>query len=160
MEYEEKRIIGYSRQRMFDVVADVAEYKHFIPWCRDSTVFDSKDNTKLAKLSIGFPPIMESYTSRVIMLRPSIVKSTVICDSLFKTLETSFIFSEGKQPDTCHLHYHLQFEFKSSLHAQFAHLFFDKVVKAMVGAFLNRAEELHGKPTIPHEKPQILHYQS
>ena len=36
----------------------------------------------------------------------------------------------------------------------------NSVVRAMVGAFLNRAEELHGKPTIPHEKPQILHYQS
>lgn len=144
---------------MFDVVADVAQYHHFVPWCRRSDVLEEHENVRITELEIGFPPLHESYQSRVILVRPSVVHSVVIGDSIFNTLETTFRFAKDTD-HSCVLHYDLVFEFKYSLHSQIAHLFFDKVVTTMVGAFLHRAETIHGKPTISHSKAEILRYRN
>ncbi|ETN74386.1 hypothetical protein RB195_010717 [Necator americanus] len=158
--YSEKRAIGFSREQMFDVVADVGQYHLFIPWCRRSDILEKHENSRIAELEIGFPPLLESYRSRITLLRPSVVHSVVIGDSIFNTLETTFRFAKG-EPDnelSCVLHYDLVFEFKSALHSGMAHLFFDRVVKTMVEAFLRRAEQLHGKPSTPHASPEVLRY--
>ncbi|KJH46229.1 polyketide cyclase/dehydrase [Dictyocaulus viviparus] len=128
MAYSEERLIGYSREQMFDIVVDVSKYQHFVPWCQHSRVFKEQENLKLVEMEIGFPPLMERYQSRVIHVRPSVVHSYVIDDSVFNTLETTFRFARGQSmsQQCCTLHYDLIFEFKSELHSHVAHLFFDK----------------------------------
>ncbi|CAD6185863.1 unnamed protein product [Caenorhabditis auriculariae] len=161
--YAEKRVIGYSREQMFDVVANVNEYHHFVPWCRKSLVTHETSNSQLVLLEIGFPPLVERYTSKVMFIRPAVVHSVVLeGESLFKTLDTTFRFAKGlpDNPNTCTMHYDLVFEFKSSLHSRVAHMFFDKVVKTMVAAFLDRAHEEYGSPSVPHTAPQILKYKA
>ncbi|KAJ1371182.1 hypothetical protein KIN20_033084 [Parelaphostrongylus tenuis] len=129
---------------MFDVVADVSQYHNFVPWCRKSNVLMEHDNLRLVELEIGFPPLLESYRSRVTVVRPSVVHSVVVDDSVFNTLVTTFRFGKGQPTiqQSCTLHYDLVFEFKSAFHSRMAHLFFDQVVKTMVGAFLRRTEEI------------------
>ncbi|VDM79280.1 unnamed protein product [Strongylus vulgaris] len=145
---------------MFDVVADVGQYRHFIPWCRRSDILEEHKNARIAELEIGFPPVQESYQSRIILVRPAVVHSVVIGDSIFNKLETTFRFAKGLpgNEQTCTLHYDLVFEFKYALHSTLAHLFFHKVVKSMVEAFLQRAEKIHGKPSTRHGKAEILRY--
>ncbi|KAK5971876.1 hypothetical protein GCK32_009044 [Trichostrongylus colubriformis] len=73
MAYAEKRLIGFSREQMFDVVADVKQYRHFIPWCRRSDILEVHGNARIGELEIGFPPLNESYRCRIITVRPSVV---------------------------------------------------------------------------------------
>ncbi|CCD65880.1 Coenzyme Q-binding protein COQ10 START domain-containing protein [Caenorhabditis elegans] len=163
MAYSEKRLIGFSRDEMFKVVSDVSDYHNFVPWCRSSTVTHEHESSQIATLEIGFPPLSEKYSSRVIHIKPSVVHSVVIeNDNLFRTLDTTFRFGKGKPSveRSCTLHYDLVFEFESAFHSRIAHLFFDKVVKTMVSAFLHRAEKLYGPPEFPHSPPQVLQYKS
>ncbi|KAI6210074.1 Coenzyme Q-binding protein COQ10-like protein A, mitochondrial [Aphelenchoides besseyi] len=144
---------NYTAPQMFDVVHTVAEYPQFVPWCKQADVRKINEHVIEAELFIGYPPFHENYTSRVTSLYPNVVRSVVTEGRLFKFLETTWRFGptdDGFPANSCNLDFTLEFEFKSALHAQFTQLFFGQVVRTMVTAFLNRAEQLYGPPSFDH----------
>ena len=61
-------------EQMYEVVADVECYDQFVPWCVRSTVRDRHDRQLNCTLTVGFPPLDETYTSIVTLERPHYVK--------------------------------------------------------------------------------------
>uniref|UniRef100_A0A915BML5 Coenzyme Q-binding protein COQ10 START domain-containing protein n=2 Tax=Parascaris univalens TaxID=6257 RepID=A0A915BML5_PARUN len=159
-EYEEKRLVGFSftAEEMFEVVARVSEYPQFVPWCRDAHVKILSPSVSIADLQIGFPPLLETYSSRITTSKPTVVRSVCIDQRLFNLLDTTWRFGAGDPSNirSCTLHFMLAFEFKSLLHSQLAHVFFDQVVRTMVTAFLKRAEIKYGPPSLDHFKTTTI----
>ncbi|KAM6312384.1 coenzyme Q-binding protein COQ10 homolog A, mitochondrial-like [Podargus strigoides] len=141
----ERRVLGYSAEQLYELVANVGEYRLFVPWCSRSAVLARRGPVLRAELEVGFPPLLERYVSEVVLSSRQI--RAVSRDSrLFRHLETLWRFEPGLpgRADTCLLHFSVSFEFRSALHARLARLFLDEVAKQMVSAFEARAEALFG----------------
>lgn len=143
---------------MYAVVADVKNYKYFVPFCKKSTVLLERDDFLRAELEIGFPPIAESYTSNVSLSRPNLVRAICTDGRLFSYLETTWRFSPGLKSNrqSCIIDFSIDFEFKSLFHAQLAHMFFDKVVKQMEGAFILEAKRRYGRESLPTHRLAVV----
>lgn len=55
----------YAIKDIYTVVADIDKYKEFLPWCAESVVIKRSDRHCVANLAVGFPPLVEKYTSFV-----------------------------------------------------------------------------------------------
>lgn len=77
--YEERRVMGYSPEQMYAVVAAVDLYEDFVPWCQRSRVIRRYDNGSFdAELEIGFKFLVESYVSHVEMEKPKYIKVSAV----------------------------------------------------------------------------------
>lgn len=133
--YIEHRVVPFSPRELYSVVADVDQYCSFVPWCNSSRVTRRIDDQHIiADLSVGFHLLSEQYTS-VVTLNPYVsVTADVPNSSLFKYLATDWAFEAAGQHST-RLTFSVDFEFQNAMYQRVTDLFFEEVVKSMVGAF-------------------------
>lgn len=135
---------------MYDVVSDVDQYKTFVPYCKKSNLYQKRGNTAKAEMVVGFPPLHESYHCNLTFNAPNTVKAECFDGRLFDYLLNYWGFSGGVKdvPNSCVIDFRVTFEFKSALHSNLSHMFFDLIVQQMEGAFLDEAKRRYGQPVI------------
>ncbi|KAJ2487957.1 Coenzyme Q-binding protein coq10a, mitochondrial [Coemansia sp. RSA 2320] len=113
--YKDSLVFPFSREQVFDVVADIDNYRAFVPMCTDSRVLVGSERTKKAdsinpatlraeiierrciqaELAVGYPPFSERYTSVVELDRPwRVVATADPAGGLFKHMRTVWEFVE------------------------------------------------------------------
>ena len=142
--HAEKRLLPYSPEQMYALVADVASYPQFLPWCVGARVRTQTETEIVADLTIGFGPFRESFTSRVELERPHKVQVKYE-HGPFKYLNNQWIFDP--EPAGCRVSFWVDFEFRSRLLQSAIGVVFNEAVRRMVNAFLKRAREKYGAPS-------------
>lgn len=143
--YEERRVLGYSPEQLFDVVSAVDFYHGFVPWCQRSEILRHyPDGSFDAELEIGFKFLVESYVSHVELDKPKRIKTTVSQSTLFEHLINIWEFNPGPVPGSCDLYFLVDFKFQSPLYRQIASVFFKEVASRMVGSFTERCRLIYG----------------
>ncbi|ETN17190.1 hypothetical protein, variant 1 [Phytophthora nicotianae INRA-310] len=151
--HTETRVVPFSCAEMFDVVADVQRYSEFLPFCVESRVLRRpNENVMEAALRVGFKLFTESYTSRVLMIRPNKIATKAIDSPTFKRIESEWVFKPCSTPGSCEVDFKVTFEVSSFLHANAIQLFFDDVALTQLNAFIGRARKMYG--TSPRPIPQ------
>ncbi|CAM9361413.1 unnamed protein product [Scytosiphon promiscuus] len=152
--HREKRVVPYSPEQFFEVVADVDSYKEFVPFCVDSRVVKVIDKATMeAEMSVGFKLFTEKYTSRVVMRRPKEVAVKAVHSRLFSSLDSTWRFRPGSTPNTTLIDFSVEFEVKNLLAAQAMDVFFDEVALQQVKAFERRCRYLYGaSPTAKRKR--------
>ena len=157
--FSEKRIVGYSMDKMYKVVSDVEKYHKFVPYCRKSVVTLNHEDRLSANLVVGFQPFFNlSYTSHVTLVKPFLV--TAVCKDvkIFDHLRTVWKFNPTKSNDreACLIDFAVSFSFKSSSHSMIAKLFLDSIVRENVKAFIDRAEAKYGAPSRKSKQKSVV----
>lgn len=139
--HAERKTLPYSREQLFDLVADVGRYPEFLPWCVGTRVRSGNDTMLVADMMIGFKAFREVFTSRVSLQRPDRIDVSYE-NGPFKYLTNRWIFEPAGNDTT--IDFHVDFEFRSRILEKAIGAVFTKAVERMVAAFENRAHELYG----------------
>ena len=145
--HAERRLVGHAPLQLFELVADVARYPEFLPWCHAARVRKREGNVEIAELAIGFGPFHEKFVSRVELMPehaggPRI--DTTGIEGPFRRLTSRWVFEPD--PHGTIIDFELEFDFRSMLLQQTVRLLFAEAVRRMVSAFETRAHQLYGKP--------------
>lgn len=141
--HAEKRILPYTPDQLYALVAGVEHYPKFLPWCLGARIRERSERLMVADLIIGFKMFRERFTSRV-TLSPEAKRIDVeYTDGPFKYLKNHWIFLP--HPQGCEIDFYVDFEFRSKLLQKTIELLFNEAVKRMVGAFETRARQLYGE---------------
>lgn len=140
--HAEKRKLPYTPEQMFDLVADVASYPQFLPWCAATRITKREGNVFYADVVIGYKMVREKFGSRVTALRPDHIHVEYL-DGPMKHLSNHWRFI--RQPDgSCEVDFFVDFEFRNKFFQNLIGVFFNEAVKRMVAAFEARAKDLYG----------------
>ncbi len=141
--HAEKKVLPYTPEQMYRLVADVERYPEFLPWClaarirkRDGTVF-------FADLIIGFKMIRERFTSRVAPDEAQCRIDVQYTDGPFHYLNNHWIF-HPHESGGCVVDFFVDFEFRSKMLQKVMGVLFNEAVRRMVNAFEQRADQLYG----------------
>jgi coenzyme Q-binding protein COQ10 len=142
--HAERRLLPYTQEQLFELVADVERYPEFLPWCLGARVRERSATTIVADLLIGFRMVRERFTSRVVLDRPRRIDVSYT-DGPFRYLNNHWEFIP--QPDgQCLIDFYVDFEFRSRMLQKLIGLLFNEAVRRMVSAFEARARQLYGAP--------------
>lgn len=144
--HAEKKILRYTPEQMFDLVADVRRYPEFLPWCVGARVLSRDEQVLVADLTIGFKMFRETFRSRVGLDRPGHVHVTYETGP-FRYLNNQWRFSPA--PQGCEVDFFVDFEFRSRILQMAIGVVFNEAVRLMVRAFERRAMVLHGRSAAP-----------
>ena len=140
----EQKILPYTPQQMFDLVADVGSYKEFLPWCVGGRVNKrDSDSVFYADLIVGYKMIRERFSSKVILEHPDHITIEYLRGPL-KHLTNHWRFSDAENGG-CVIDFSVEFEFENKMLQGLAKVFFQEVIIRMVGAFEARANDVYGQ---------------
>jgi coenzyme Q-binding protein COQ10 len=142
--HAEQRILPYTADQLFDLVAEVDRYPEFLPWCLGARIRERHDNVIVADLLIGFKMVRERFTSRVVLDRPHRIDVSYT-EGPFRYLNNHWTFVPQENGCTL-IDFYVDFEFRSRVLQKIIEVLFNEAVKRMVTAFENRARQLYGAP--------------
>ncbi|KAA9008895.1 type II toxin-antitoxin system RatA family toxin [Histidinibacterium aquaticum] len=144
--HSETRVLPYTPQQMYDLVADVESYPEFLPWTAAARVRSTEEQgekvVKIADLVISFRVFREKFGSRVTLWPEKRVIDTEYIDGPFRYMESRWRFEED--PGGCRVSFDVDFEFKNRLLQGAAGMFFNEAMQRIVRAFERRANALYG----------------
>lgn len=135
-------VMPYRVEQIYDIVADVAAYPQFLPWCGGARLLSSEGDEVEAEITIAKGPVKVAFST---------VNRLTIAERIdmrlkkgpFKQLTGGWTF-EPLTEQSCRVTLALNFEFNNRLLAMTVGAVFEQVISSLIDAFLVRAKELYG----------------
>jgi coenzyme Q-binding protein COQ10 len=141
------RVVPYTADLMFQVVADVEKYPKFLPWVSALHVI-SREHIRgrevvMARMTAGYKTFRESYTSRVVLDPEAGTIDVAQTDGPFRILENHWRFTpEG---EGCRVDFSIAFELRNAVLNAVVGAAFGRVLLHTEDAFIARAEKIAQK---------------
>jgi coenzyme Q-binding protein COQ10 len=147
--HEETRIVPYSADEMYGLIADIASYPEFLPWVAAARIRsreplpEGDGEVVEADLVVSFKVYRERFGSRV-TLRPEERRIDVAyLEGPFRYLNNHWRFVPRGERE-CEVDFFVDFEFRSAILQRLIGIVFHEAMLRIVRAFERRAEALYG----------------
>ena len=150
-QHKDSRILPYTADQMYALVADIERYPEFLPWNTAARIRSRRpgpDGGELveADLVISFKVFRERFGSRVTLWPADRRIDTEYLDGPFRYLKSRWSFAP--LPDGgCHVDFFVDFEFRNRVLQGVIGIVFNEAMHRIVKAFEDRAKALYGGRT-------------
>ncbi len=145
--HSETRRLPYTARQMYDLVADVASYPEFLPWCAAARIRRTTpqgDHMLMeADLVISFKVFRERFGSRVTLWPEALKIDTEYLDGPFRYLKSNWSFRDLPEGG-CEVSFFVDFEFRNAILQKVIGVVFNEAMQRIVRAFETRADTLYG----------------
>jgi coenzyme Q-binding protein COQ10 len=146
--HAERKLLPYTQDQLYRLVADVERYPEFLPWCLAVRIRRRDGTVMVADMIIGFKMVRERFTSRVVLDEAGRRIDVQYTDGPFQYLNNHWVFLPHE--DGCIIDFYVDFEFRSKMLQKIMGVLFNEAVRRMVNAFETRATQLYGIPEEHH----------
>ncbi|MCK5666100.1 MAG: type II toxin-antitoxin system RatA family toxin [Thiotrichaceae bacterium] len=136
-------LIPYSAAKMYDLVADVDSYEHFLPWCGGSKILSQTDDEVQGQVRIQHMGMDKTFTTLNRMQKNKMIEMRLI-DGPFKQLQGFWRF-DSLDENACKISLDLEFQFSNKIMSLAFGPIFSQIANSMVDAFCKRAIVVYGQ---------------
>jgi coenzyme Q-binding protein COQ10 len=140
--HAEIKIVPYTAEQMYNLVADIERYPEFLPWCIAARIRERQGAHVVADLVIGYKIFKESFRSHVILHPPNRIDVNYE-QGPFRYLNNHWKFKDMEN-GSCELDFYVDFAFKNHFLQSTIEMFFNEAVRVMIRSFETRASVLYG----------------
>ena len=144
--HSETKRLPYTPQQMYHLVADVARYPEFLPWCAAARIRSHRPQGAAevmeADLVISFKVFRERFGSRVTLWPDEMRIDTEYLDGPFRYLQSNWRFRPAE--GGCEVEFFVDFEFRNKVLQGVIGVVFHDAMQRIVRAFERRAADLYG----------------
>ena len=147
-QHSDSRILPYTADQMYALVADIERYPEFLPWntaahIRARRPGASGSEVVEADLVISFKVFRERFGSRVTLWPETKRIDTEYLDGPFKYLRSGWSFADLPEGG-CKVEFFVDFEFRNAILGKVIGVVFGEAMSRIVRAFEDRAKALYG----------------
>ena len=151
-QHSDSRILPYTADQMYALVADIERYPEFLPWNSAARIRSRKpgaDGSEVveADLVISFKVFRERFGSRVTLFPARKHIDTEYLDGPFKYLKSGWSFQDVPADGggaSCKVEFFVDFEFRNAILGKVIGVVFGEAMSRIVRAFEDRARKLYG----------------
>jgi ribosome-associated toxin RatA of RatAB toxin-antitoxin module len=136
-------LVPYTTSEMFALVNEITDYPKFLPWCKSVTVHSRSESDVVATIKMGGSGLEKAFTTTNVIKPDEWIEMRLLEGPFSHLLGHWHFHPLGKEG--CKISLNLEFEIANPLLRMSLGPVFTKIVNTLVDAFVERANELHGK---------------
>lgn len=140
-----KTLVPHTPDQMFALVADVARYPEFLPYCKALRILSDRSSDGVGTIDcemiVAYRAFRERFRCRVTLDRPGRAIDADYLEGPFRSLQTKWRFTP--HDSGCEIDFFIDFEFRSLLLQATAAALFERTFEKMSDAFVDRAAEVY-----------------
>lgn len=131
----------HSAEQMYELVANVADYPQFLPWCSDAELLETWPGGMRGRIDISKGGLQQSFATRN-EVEYGRRMTLELEDGPFSELSGEWRFDPIGEAG-CRITLHLQFDFSSAITRMAIGPVFNAIADRLVDAFVERADAVY-----------------
>jgi len=136
-------LVPYPVESMFDLIEQAEHYPQFLPWCVDATILERSDDCVAGKVDFSFLELRFSFVTRNAKRRPDWLRVRVV-DGPFRRFDGDWLLTRIGALG-CKVEFDVSYQIADAPLERLARPAVDLVARAMIDAFVKRAEHIHAE---------------